>query len=61
MQTYLDETIQDVRGEDRVAGNGGYEMIKTLQSAFTCVHPPKNGFRNAAEYMDFRRQNVGAS
>ncbi|KAG8528869.1 uncharacterized protein KY384_006558 [Bacidia gigantensis] len=59
-QNHVDSIVQGIEAEDAAGGDGGREMIDALRGAFKCVHPPEQGFRSVAEYLTFRRQNVGA-
>lgn len=52
--------VRSVEEEDRIAGNGGIEMLDTLRAGFRCVHPEKD-FPSISHYQDFRHLNVGAA
>ena len=59
-QQYMDSVIQRIRKIDAAGGNGGMEMVDSLRGAFTHVHPNINDLQSVPEYLEFRRQNVGA-
>ena len=59
-QSYMDGIVEDIEAEDSAGGDGGKEMLEALRQGFRCVRPDK-GFQSVNEYLQFRRQNVGAA
>ena len=60
-QTYMDGIIADIEAEDSAGGgDGGKEMLEALRQGFRCVRPDRD-FQSVNEYLQFRRQNVGAA
>ena len=60
LQRHIDCMIRGIEGEDAAGGDGGKEMVQALRGAFRAVRPDESGFRDVSDYLDFRRQNVGA-
>ena len=59
-QNYMDGIIAGIEAEDLAGGDGGKEMLEALRQEFRCVRPDR-GFQSVNEYLQFRRQNVGAA
>ena len=59
-QSYMDGIVNSIEAEDSAGGNGGKEMVEAMRQAFCCVHPDRR-FLNGDEYLQFRRENVGAA
>lgn len=60
LKRYMHGVVRRVEEEDRIAGNGGIEMLNALRAGFRCVHPEKD-FPSISHYQDFRHLNVGAA
>ena len=59
-QSYMDGIVDSIEAEDSEGGDGGKEMLEALRQGFRCVRPDR-GFQSVDEYLQFRRQNVGAA
>ena len=56
----MDGIVDGIETEDSAGGDGGKEMLEALRQGFRCVRPDR-GFQSVDEYLQFRRQNVGAA
>ena len=56
----MDGIVDGIEAEDATGGDGGKDMLGALRQAFRCVHPDRE-FRNVDNYLEFRRENVGAA
>jgi len=58
LQTLIEYTIQGLKDEDKVSGNGGQEVIDRLID-FCCHVPPQKNFASLGDYLSYRSIDAG--